>query len=190
MRSRPRNLGSAVVVALSALAFACGGGSGGGGGGGGGSAFDASFTPELASPGNLTVALGNAPAGSGDLVVIQVLVTDTDDVYGADFTLLYDPTSLEYVRRYDGQLLETGGQGVVYEARVSQPGALVVGASRVTPGPGVDATGSRVLMSLAFRATRSGTTDLAFGDADLLDSGSAPQPISGLSWYGGTVVAN
>jgi hypothetical protein len=182
-----------LVATLATVSVACGGGSGGGGGGGPSPAppsFVGSFTPDADPPGSSTVALGQGAAGSGDLVRLEVNLTDIDDVYGASFAVMFDPASARFINRSPGTLLERGGQAVLYQHSVPQPGRLEVGVTRVDAVPGVNVSGTATLVYLTFQVTRAGTSAVTFGNADLLDSQPPPQPIGGLSWYGGTLVAN
>lgn len=185
------------LVAIS-LATACGGGGRapiapdtGIGGGGGSTALAGSFSPSSASPGPDEVALAAGAGSSGDLVDVRVDVAGVADVFGASFDVVYDAQAATFVNWSPGTLLETGGSGVQYQVSNVTPGLVVVGATRTGGAAGgVDATGAVPAIHLFFRVRQPGTTSLAFRNADLLDGQSPPQTVPGLSWSGGTLVAN
>jgi len=176
--------------------IACGGGGDGGGGGvvgggGGSSNLVVTLTPEQSSPGPNTVSISQAPGGGGgNLIIVELDVTDTNGLYGASFDVDYDPNAVTYIDWNRGSALETGGYAVSYQAATSPKGRLVVGASRTGGAPEVNVTGTVPLVFLTFQVTQPGTYDLTFQNAELLDAESPPQPIGGLTWYGGTLVAN
>ena len=176
---------------LATLSAACGGGSGGGGGEAAPApSFAGSFTPDTDTPGSQTVSMAQAST-SGDLVTLEVNITDTVDVYGASFTVAFDPGAAQFIRRAPGSVLESGGEIVLYQHSVPQPGRLEVGVARIEDNPGADVSGTGALVTLTFRVTSAGTSTVSFENADLLNSQPPqPQPIPGLSWSGGTLVAN
>jgi hypothetical protein len=183
-----------LVSVLLAFSFACGGGSGSGGGvisGGssGSSTLAASFTAAQPAPPPDSVAM--APGGAtGPVVTIRINVTDLSDLFGADFDITYNSTNLEYVSYSAGTALEANGGSVSYLVE-PQPGLLVVGASRNGGATGgVDVTGTKPLIHLTFRARRAASSVLSFESAALFDAQSPPQTIPGISWHGGTLVAN
>ena len=123
----------AFLTALLLLgATACGGGSGTdgtiGGGGGGSNNLAANFTPDQPAPVANSVALKKGGA-SGNLVTLEVTITDVADVFGVDFDLTFDANRAQYVNWRPGSALESGGESVSYLVEAPQPGRLVVGAS-------------------------------------------------------------
>jgi hypothetical protein len=165
------------------------------GGGGGGdsisppSGIAASFVPEEPNPSASTVAMAQASA-AGDVVIVELRVTDTNGVYGAAFEVFFDSASVQYVNWSPGTLLEQGGNSPVYNVGLdpSDSGHLLVGASRTGNVPGADASGSRPLIRLAFRARRAGSFPLSFANAALFDAQNPPASLSGISWFAGSVV--
>jgi len=157
---------------------------------GGSTPLAGSFTPELASPGDGTVAMALGGA-SGNLVTVEVNVTGVDDVFSADFDVTYDPQQAEFVNWSAGTLLETGGNTPSYILTAVQPGLVTVGATRTGGSSGgVDVGASQTLINLLFRVTEPGASALTFQSASLLDAQDLPQPIPGLSWFGGTLTGN
>jgi len=122
---------------------------------------------------------------AGDTLTIEVRVTGTNDVLGADFNILFDPSLLEYQGYAPGTLLEEGGESGTYVVN-AVPGSLDVAASR--PGDGVDVEATSILVNLSFRFLRGGRGRVEFADASLLDSATPQQVIPGLSWFGGASI--
>ena len=71
--------------------------------------------------------------------------------------------------------------------RDARPGSAT---NRQGSAPGVDASGTVVLIELRFRVTQAATSQMAFQSPDLLDDQLQPQPIPGIQWFGGTIVGN
>jgi len=187
------HIGIVMTVCL-VVAVSCGGGGSDAGAisgdSGESSTLAASFVPDQPSPGDSTVALA-VEGTSGALVTLQVNVSGVDNVFTAEFQLAYDPQRVEFVNWSPGTLLETGGNPPSYLVRNLQPGLLEVAASRLDGASGgVDVTTPQTVIHLLFRATEAGSSTLAFSRAFLYDAQDPPQPIDGLSWYGGTVTAN
>ncbi len=190
----------AFAMVLAATAFCLMVACGGSGGGSGGEpdpnplppSFVAGFTADQPSPGSLTVSMLEASGGVGDQVTVAVNVTGTNDVFGSELTVLFDPVAAEFVSLSAGTLLESGGHAVIYEDALISPGRLLVSAVRLDAVPeGADVTSSQPLVHLTFRATSAGTSPISFETVLLLDSQPpAPRPIPGLIWFGGTLVAN
>jgi hypothetical protein len=178
------------VLATVAMSLACSGGSSDGEvlGGGGSTAIAASFTPDEPSPGANSASM--MPVGSqGALVTVGIGVTDTDDVFSAALDVTFDPSLVEFVDWAPGDLLEASGQQTQYLV-APQDSRVVVGASILGGVDGVDVTGSATLIQLTFSAIQAGSSSLDFDNMALLDSQSTPQEIPGVTWAGGTVVAN
>lgn len=182
-----------VFAALLALATACGGGGASeslGNNGGGSTTMIASFTPDDPVPGSGTVSMAEG-AVSGDLVTVNVQVTGTNSIFGAAFDVAYDGSTATWTGWGAGSLLEQGGHVPIYQVAESQPGRLVVAATRQGVGTtAVNATGTTTMIQLTFRVTSVGTWPVGFESAELLDAQLSPQPIPGINWSGGTLVAN
>jgi hypothetical protein len=182
-----RRIAIVFVLALLGIVTACGSG----GGDGGPKSFAVGFTPEEPAPGADSVAMAESAAG-GDQVLIDINITDTTGVFGAAFTVAYDTSLATFEDYSSGTLLEQGGQPVYYDVNESQPGLIDVVATRLTQGaPGADANGSTPVIRLRFTVDEVGGNALTFQANTLWDASQPlPQPVSGVSWYGGTIVAN
>jgi len=181
----------ATLVLLSAsTAISCGGGGSGARTPGPAPSFLASFTPANSSPGNNTVSMAQAPGGGGDLVTLNVGVGGVNDVFAASFRVTYDTNLVSFDNWFAGSFLERSGNSVLYQVSALTPGVLDVGIGCAGCSTGINAGASpETIVQLVFRATKLGTSDIKFAAADLLDSTSPPGPISGLTWSGGTIVA-
>jgi len=166
--------------------------SGGGGGdvvtGGPSSGISASFVAEQPAPGAGAISMVQYTA-VGDLVTVNLRVTDTNGVYGAAFDVVYNPSLVRYEDWASGVLLEQGGHSPNYTVQVPQAGRVVVGASRNGDVSGANAVGSRVVIRLVFRATAVGSSPISFQAPSLIDDQFPPQEISGTSWFGGSLNA-
>ncbi len=172
------------VILISAIFTICcgGGGSSGGGGGVVPPSIIASFTAAKSDPDTMDVTL-QRKSQSSDSFTVDVVITDVNGVFSASFDLVYDGTLLDYLNYTEGDFLN--GDGATTSFLISeQSGRLVIGASRLGQVPGINAVGDRVLMSIAFRVKKTGSTSVSFENNSLLDSGGTP--IQGLEWFGGT----
>lgn len=189
-----RNLCCALASLGIVVALSCGGGSSDGGttdGGGGSTSLVGSFSASQANPGDNSVAMAEGSGTNGNLVVVEVNVTGTSNLFGAAFDVTYDSSRATFVNWSPGTVLESGGQSVSYQVSATQPGLVVIGISRTgSQAGGVDVTAAQPAIRLTFRVTQAGNSTLGFGNASLQDAQSPPQDIPGLSWYGGTLVAN
>jgi len=179
-----------LLLGLTVLCLACGGGGGTDevvGSGGGSSTLTLAFTPTQPSPGPNTVSAARQ-SSSGNTVTLAVNVTDTNNIYGAAFDLVFDPSVAQFVSWSAGSLLETGGQSVNYIVDQPSSSRLVVGISRTGNAPTVNASGTQPLVRLTFRAIQTGSGALAFQNAALVDN--QPADLPGISWAGGTLTAN
>jgi hypothetical protein len=152
-----------------------------------GAAILASFVPEAVAPAPGTVTMAEAEQ-AGELVSVDVLVSGVDDLFGADFDVLFDPVLVEFVAWEPQALLGTQPIATIAAAA---PGHLVVGASRHGSEGAIDVGAAAALLRLTFRALDAGSSGVSFDHADLLPvpGSGGPGTIGGLSWHGGTVVA-
>lgn len=176
-----------VVIAITTLALtlACSGG-------GGNVPTDeiiepgelADFTPANPNPGANSVSVQGSV--TSNIAVLSVMVTGTAGVYGASFDLIFDPDIAEFVGYLPGNLLEAGGQQVVYQVNAHHAGRVIVGVARTT-GTGIDAGVSTALIELRLRVKRLGVSPVSFEGAELLNSNNPPTEIVGIGFTGGTL---
>ena len=178
---------TALVLAL--VAVGCGGGGDSSGGTVGGSTgLAADFTASVAAPGAKTVSLQKGTV-NGDVITLQVTLTDTTNVYGIAFDLLYDGAKAQYLSWSAGSFLETGGNTPTYQVASPTDGRVVVGASRSGNAGGVNASGTKTVINLNFRVQQAGDNALSFTQGAVYDPSNPPQAISGITWSGGTLTA-
>ncbi len=174
-----------LISTLLLVSTACGSSSGVVGGGGGSNLVVASFVPDEPNPGADTVSIAQTNA-SGNMVSLQVNVTDTNDVHTAAFDLVFDDSLVEYVGYTAGSFLEQGGNVPLYQVGQG-PGRIVVGVSR-GGSVGANAVRSQELMNLSFRVTDVGQSQLSVVNATLRDGNL--NDIQGVAWFGGSLNGN
>ncbi|HKQ60595.1 MAG TPA: cohesin domain-containing protein [Candidatus Polarisedimenticolaceae bacterium] len=178
-----------LIVGCLAVVTACGGGGSDVGGAGGGSGtLAASFTPDQGAPGANTVSLAQGSA-SGDTVVVRLNLTDTSNVSGVAFDLLFDSTRLTFLGRGDGNLFEQGGASVTYQLSSPSAGQLTVGVARNNTTP-VSAVGTKTVVTFSFRVKVVGSTPVSFAANRVTDNQAPPQTMAGINWFAGTFVGN
>jgi hypothetical protein len=182
---------SAIRALLLVLAAATAGCSSGGNGGGG------MLTPEgclglqdAAAGASGTVVAAEDSTDCDDLVV-ELAVTGVDDLFGAQFTVNFNPThvSLQGVSK-TGSVLESGGATVTTPLlNEIAPGQVQVGFTRQA-STGVDVPGTAPLAWLMFRrvASAGSSGSLSFTDPALFDSDTPPQEIASITWFGAELV--
>jgi hypothetical protein len=173
---------AALILTLLVFGAACGSGSGGGDK----STVNAAFTPDEPNPGPDTVAAAEG-ASSGDLVTVEVTVTDTNGIYAMAFDLTYNANMASFEGWSAGNLLEQGGHTPFYQVQEPQNGQLVAVATRQGAVPGVNAVGTVTVIELTFRVEEEGSSQISFQAAALLDDQVQPQPIPGITWHGGSL---
>jgi len=96
---------------------------------------------------------------AGDVFEVEILVDAADPVAHLPLTLVFDPSVVEFVRLIAGDFLGGAADAEVL-ANSTQPGVVVVGASRLGRAEGV--TGSGSLATVIFRAKSPGESEVAF----------------------------
>jgi hypothetical protein len=171
------------VLILGTLAVSCGGG--------GGSTPTTppacvEFTAAQDPAGGRVAAQANA-SSSCELLLLDVMVTDLDDVFAADFDVTFNQALI----RYDGYSLTgsllTSGTAMVEDLEDRGTGITTLSLSRVAPAGGVNVTTSTRLVQLRFRRNAdSGTATVSFPRGVIFGSEEPPEEKTGLTWYGGT----
>ena len=151
--------------------------------------FFASFTPDEPAPGDNSVNLSQAPGGGGNQVTVNVGVTGVNDVFGASFRMTYDPTLVGFDNWFQGSLFEAAGKAALYQVVLVSPGVVEVGVSCAGCTAGIDVASTATIVQMVFSAIDNGNSTLDFAAAYLLDAQSPPATIAGLTWDGGTLVA-
>ena len=178
-----RMFGTMLLALALAGAPACGGGSESDSGGSP-SGFAASFAPAQPTPGSNTIAMLQG-ARTNDLVTVNVTATDTGNLFGIAFDVLYDDTKVTYTGFAKGTLLEQGSGAPNYTVDGSNLGRIVVGVAR-TNGTTTNASGTKTIIALTFRVKNTGTFPLNFVAASAFD-GQNPPHVLILTWFGGAL---
>jgi len=184
--SRPMSL-AMLVMAMCSMLFAAGCSSSGSGVVASPIMF--TYVPGAGPSPSVTTVLGAASTAS--VAEIEIHVTGVLDVLTASFTLDYDPATVGFLD------FDAAGSHLASDGTTIQPIAQLTGAGQVTVGvtrlgaTGIDFNTAQFLIKIRFlRVTANGTSMLAFGNNELLDSMTPPQPIAGVQWFGGTFQVN
>ena len=187
-----RSIMSAVLLlSIGSLLAGCGGGSGDGavipGGGGGSNTLAPSFnSAQDPAPDKVTMA---SVVVLGDELTVSVNVTETDGIASASLEITFDPAYVEFVEWSCGELFPPCGSSTLALFSES-PGRLVIGLAKTFAGSGEDAFGTEVLLRLTFRALQAGASPLGFDSSRSALTDPDLNDIPGISWYGGTIIAN
>lgn len=184
-------LGVIMLAALTACSGGggdvTGGGTGGGGNGGGGSSnVIASFTADNPTPSAKTVSMQQG-SQSGSHVTVEIKVTNTSNVFGASFDILYDDSMATFTGWGRGTFFESGGHAPNYQVLEASAGRIVVGITRLGNVGTASTSGTETVVKLTFGLTKVGSAGVEVEHASLLDGSVQPQPISGITWSEGTL---
>jgi general secretion pathway protein D len=92
---------------------------------------------------------------------VDVVANEADNLYGAPFTLVYDPIFLDFVGTAEGDLLKKDNTATVFATKVDKSsGQITVSLSRSGDVAGVKGTGK--LLSATFRAKSQGPASVGF----------------------------
>jgi hypothetical protein len=183
-RSRLMLLG---LAALS-ISVACGGSDGGSSGGTLPNTacveFNAAATPE-----SDTVTSRQGLNSSCDMLAVDLIVTDVDDLFTADFTFTFDPTLISYQSVSTNlSILTQDGTPLTTISKELAPGEISIAITRLGGAQGgADAVGEHFMARLFLRRLAdSGATSLDFTSARFFNS--QVQVIPGVQWRGGSIV--
>jgi len=113
----------------------------------------------------------HSQVAAGDHLTVAVQVAAQRGISHLPLTLTYDPALLAFESATAGDFLGDPGTAQVM-AEVSQPGTLVLGASRFGDAPPVSGEGTVAL--LTFRALAAGASRIAFDKPKVLDAALHP----------------
>jgi hypothetical protein len=145
------------------------------------------------TPATETVVAEDGSSGECELLWVDLIVTNVDDLFAANFVVNYPSDLVQFVQASDtGSVLASGGVAVEVLTDIPSPGTLTVGLTRLA-GDGVNVSGGQLLVRLIFfRLQSNGSGQLSFDSPQLLDDSTPPQVILDgssnlIPWYGGTV---
>jgi len=152
----------------------------------------AEFTP-AAAPTTGTVVARNGAGSTCDVVEIEVVATDINGVWAANWMLEYDDQVLFFLGGdTDGSHLASDGTTLISNFG-SNGSAITAGVGRngSQTSATIDFTGTQLIATLTFaRIGSSGNSDLEFSGEELLDGGRPPVGIGTPGWSGGIVRIN
>jgi hypothetical protein len=117
-----------------------------------------------------------ATAAVGDLISLDLTLTDFDDLFAYQFDIIFDPAILQISGVTDGEFLTSGGGisvfgGVFALALDNSAGVITILDSLLGPAPpAFGVSGAGVLATLVFSAVLPGTTDILFSSSILENS--------------------
>jgi hypothetical protein len=139
-------------------------------------------------PESSAVTARKGPGTGCDTMIIDVVVSQVADLYGAAFDVIF-PADLASFGQSSAEdsALTSDGEEIIALAREAWPGQLVVGISRLGAVPGIDVV-EGLLIRLRFeKIGAEGTAPLDFDRSGLFDPSVSPGGIPGINWYGGLV---
>jgi len=137
-----------------------------------------------------TVACVKGAGATCELLAVDLIITDVDDIFTAEFTILFDPAIANYEgTSSEGSILESDGTQLTMLAN-ERPGEITILISRLGGVFGdIDAVGEQFLARMYFsKAADNGSSTLVFGTARLFSSQFPPEIIPDIEWSGGTLL--
>ena len=142
----------------------------------------------LPAPG--AVACVEGAGATCELLAVDLIISDIDDIFTAEFTILFDPAIANYEgASSEGSILESDGTQLTMLAN-EQPGEITILISRLGAAfGGIDVVGEQFLARLYFsKVADSGSSTLLFETARLFSSQFPPEIIPDVDWSGGTLL--
>ena len=145
------------------------------------------FAP-AAVPAPQTVTAIEGQGVSCDVAVVDLVVTDVNDLFASSFDVTFDATRVVLVTvSTTNSVLTSDGAPVLRQVTTIGTGHVHVALTRSQVATGVDVVGGGTLATITFlRTGTGGTSPFALSDAELLDPSTPPAPIPGISFRGGT----
>jgi len=113
----------------------------------------------------------------GTTFSVSIRVDSVTDLYGAQFSLSFNPSVLAAQSVSEGSFLKEGGASTFFNApTIDNSLGTITGAAITRLGVPSGATGSGTLATISFRAKSTGTSSLTLSNVALSDSNA--QPIS------------
>ncbi len=172
-----------VVVTIVVGIVGCGGGGGGGPTEPPPPSSGVTFTP-TGSAGANSIYLAQGTNTASNRFVLDVKVSQVDDLYGVSFNLAYPNARLRWISggTKEGSFLSSGGStDLIVEA--GSPGVLIIGHSLLGDVDGE--SGSGTLLSLEFEPISAGSGSLGMVRHDAVNSFG--DVMTEVSWIGGSV---
>jgi hypothetical protein len=109
----------------------------------------------------------------GDVITVQIAISNAARVGSVPFHVAYDPAMLRFVpNAVEGDFLRQGGATTIFNAQASTQNEVFVALSRLGAPTGAGDGG--VLCTLSFEAIAAGNSQLTFTQASVLDPQGQP----------------
>lgn len=138
--------------------------------------FSASLVIELSASPTTTVYVypSTSTVAVGQTFIVDVKISDVNNLYGWEFKLGWDPNILDVVEVTEGAFLKQGGNTFFTKKINNTEGYILVDCTLLGDMPGVSGDGT--LASVKFRAEKEGSSVLDLYDTKLVNS--LEQPIT------------
>jgi len=134
--------------------------------------------------GTIQFSTSSVQVQPGTSFTLDVVASDVFDLYAYAFDLTWNPAVLRATGVTGGAFLPTAGSTFFDGGTVDNQSGIIGGTYDTLIGNTPGASGSGVLVTIAFEALSLGSTDLGFSNVITLDSGLND---SGLTVEGGNV---
>ena len=136
------------------------------------------------------VACVEGAGATCELLAVDLIISDIDDIFTAEFTIIFDPAVAHYEgMSSEGSILESDGTQLT-KLENHQPGEITIIISRLGAAfGGIDAVGEQFLARMYFsKVADNGSTTMLFNTARLFNSQFPPEIIPDVEWAGGTLL--
>jgi hypothetical protein len=118
----------------------------------------------------LSLQVTPTSATVGSSVLVNVLISGVADLFGAQFTLGFNPAVLQATGVSEGAFLGAGGSTIFISGSINNTLGSVANVADALVGSVPGVSGSGVLASLQFTVNGAGVSTLNFSNVLLLDS--------------------
>jgi len=139
-------------------------------------------------PDPLSVTATEGQGSDCDFAVVELVVTDVSNLYAVSLDVKFDATRVNLSSvSTTNSVLTSDGAPLLRQVTPIASGQVHVAITRSQVTTGVNVVGGGSLATITFvRTGNSGMSTLTFTDADLLDPGTPPLPLPGISFHGGS----
>lgn len=144
------------------------------------------FTP-AEDPAAGTVVARYGDESTCEQAIVELVVTDVDDVFGLNTQVMYNASANRYIGYTTvGTVLGSDGASVVPLIAETTSGTIEIGMDRISD-TGVDITGTGMLVQLYFSPSAVGSAPLTLEAGCLWGAGDPPVSLPAVTCSGGTL---